>query len=151
MHDELRHVRNLGLNTIRLEGKLETDEFFDLADRYGILVMAGWCCCDHWEHWDKWKPEDHEISKASLTSQIDRLRSHPSLLVWLNGSDNPPPPDVESDYIAVLKDRNTASYVIVRNYTDDIVFAQDDGAFPGSAYGLELPMKYFLDSFNAYR
>ena len=106
MHDELRHVRNLGLNTIRLEGKLETDEFFDLADRYGILVMAGWCCCDHWEHWDKWKPEDHEISKASLTSQIDRLRSHPSLLVWLNGSDNPPPPDVESDYIAVLKDRN---------------------------------------------
>ncbi|HWY69020.1 MAG TPA: beta galactosidase jelly roll domain-containing protein [Terriglobales bacterium] len=106
MQDELRHVRNLGLNTIRLEGKLETDEFFDLADRYGILVMAGWCCCDHWEHWDKWKPEDHEIAKASLASQLDRLRSHPSLLVWLYGSDNPPPEDVESDYLAVLKDRN---------------------------------------------
>ncbi len=27
------------------------DQFFDLADRYGILVMAGWCCCDHWEKW----------------------------------------------------------------------------------------------------
>jgi len=103
LHDELRHVRNLGLNTIRLEGKLETDEFFDLADRYGILVMAGWCCCDHWEHWDKWTQADHEISKASLTSQIERLRSHASLLVWLNGSDNPPPEDVESDYIAILK------------------------------------------------
>ena len=106
MQDEMRHVRNLGLNTIRLEGKLETDEFFDLADRYGILVMAGWCCCDHWEHWDKWKPEDHEISKASLASQLSRLRSHPSLLVWLYGSDNPPPEDVESDYLAVLKERN---------------------------------------------
>ena len=106
IEDELRHVRNLGLNTIRLEGKLETDEFFDLADRYGILVMAGWCCCDHWEHWPKWKPEDHEISKASLVSQLNRLRSHPSLLVWLYGSDNPPPADVESDYLAVLKDRN---------------------------------------------
>ena len=106
MVDELRHVRNLGLNTIRLEGKLETDEFFDLADRYGILVMAGWCCCDHWEHWDKWKPEDHEIAKASLASQLNRLRSHPSLLVWLYGSDNPPPADVESEYLAVLKDRN---------------------------------------------
>jgi len=103
VEEEFRHVRNLGLNTIRLEGKLETDEFFDLADQYGILVMAGWCCCDHWEHWDKWKPEDHEISKASLASQTARLRSHPSLLVWLNGSDNPPPADVESDYIAVLK------------------------------------------------
>jgi exo-1,4-beta-D-glucosaminidase len=101
--DELRHVRNLGLNTIRLEGKMETDEFFDLADRYGILVMAGWCCCDHWEHWDKWTAADHEISKASQASQIQRLRSHPSLLVWLNGSDNPPPADVESDYVAILK------------------------------------------------
>ena len=106
MVDELRHVRNLGLNAIRLEGKLETDEFFDLADRYGILVMAGWCCCDHWEHWDKWKPEDHEIARASLASQLDRLRSHPSLLVWLYGSDNPPPADVESEYLTVLKDRN---------------------------------------------
>lgn len=103
MQDELRYVRHLGLNTIRLEGKLETDEFFDLADRYGILVMAGWCCCDHWEHWPKWQPADHDISKASLASQIQRLRSHASLLVWLNGSDNPPPEDVESDYIAVLK------------------------------------------------
>ena len=103
IRDELRHVRNLGLNTIRLEGKLETDEFFELADRYGILVMAGWCCCDHWEHWSKWTQADHEISKASLASQILRLRSHPSLLVWLNGSDNPPPEDVESDYISILK------------------------------------------------
>jgi hypothetical protein len=103
MRDEFRHVRNLGLNTIRLEGKIETDEFFDLADRYGILVMAGWCCCDHWEHWDKWTAADHEVSKASQASQILRLRSHPSLLVWLNGSDNPPPADVESDYISILK------------------------------------------------
>jgi exo-1,4-beta-D-glucosaminidase len=103
MENEFRLVRNLGLNTIRLEGKMETDEFFDLADRYGILVMAGWCCCDHWEHWDKWAAADHEISKASQRSQILRLRSHPSMLVWLNGSDNPPPADVESDYIAILK------------------------------------------------
>jgi exo-1,4-beta-D-glucosaminidase len=103
MRDELRQVRNLGLNTIRLEGKIETDEFFDLTDRMGILVMAGWCCCDHWEHWSKWQPQDHEISKASLASQIQRLRNHASLLVWLNGSDNPPPVDVETDYIAVLK------------------------------------------------
>ena len=30
----------MNLNTIRLEGKLETDEFFHLADEQGILVMA---------------------------------------------------------------------------------------------------------------
>ena len=101
--DEFRYVRDMGLNTIRLEGKLETEEFFERADREGILVMAGWCCCDHWERWGTWKPQDFDIAKASLQDQIYRLRSHPSVVMWLNGSDNPPPPDVEEMYLAVEK------------------------------------------------
>jgi exo-1,4-beta-D-glucosaminidase len=102
--DEFRYVRDMGLNTVRLEGKIETDEFFETADREGILVMAGWCCCDFWEHWGSWKDEDFEIAKASLRDQIYRLRSHPSMLVWLNGSDNPPPPDVEEMYLKIESD-----------------------------------------------
>jgi exo-1,4-beta-D-glucosaminidase len=104
LHDEFRYVRDMGLNTLRLEGKLETEEFFDLADHDGILVMAGWCCCDFWERWPRWKPQDYEIAKQSLRDQIYRLRSHPSLILWLNGSDNPPPPDVEKMYLGVEKD-----------------------------------------------
>jgi exo-1,4-beta-D-glucosaminidase len=103
LHDEFRYVRDMGLNTVRLEGKLQTEEFFDLADRQGILVMAGWCCCDFWEQWPHWKPQDFEIAKASLTDQIYRLRSHPSVVAWLNGSDNPPPADVEQMYLNVEK------------------------------------------------
>jgi exo-1,4-beta-D-glucosaminidase len=102
--DQFRYVRDMGLNTIRLEGKLETEEFLDMADRQGILVMAGWCCCAHWEHWGNWKDEDFGIAKNSLRDQIYRLRSHPSLVAWLNGSDNPPPPDVEEMYLKVEKD-----------------------------------------------
>ena len=104
LHDEFRYVQDMGLNTIRLEGKLETKEFFDLADERGILVMAGWCCCDHWEHWPNWKPQDFIIAEQSLRDQIYRLRSHPSLVVWMNGSDNPPPPDVEQIYLKVEKE-----------------------------------------------
>ena len=104
LQDEFRYVRDMGLNTIRLEGKLETKEFFDLADKQGILVMAGWCCCDFWERWPRWKPEDFDIAKESLRDQIYRLRSHPSMIMWLNGSDNPPPPDVEQMYLDVEKD-----------------------------------------------
>ena len=99
--DEFRYVRDMGLNTVRLEGKLETEEFFEMADQQGILVMAGWCCCDFWEHWGSWKDEDFEIAKASLRDQMYRLRSHPSLVMWLNGSDNPPPPDVEEMYLKI--------------------------------------------------
>ena len=104
LRDEFRYVRDLGLNTVRLEGKLEVPEFFDMADQQGILVMAGWCCCDFWERWPRWKPEDFEIAKQSLRDQIYRLRSHPSLVMWLNGSDNPPPPDVEQMYLEVEKE-----------------------------------------------
>ena len=104
LQDEFRYVRDMGLNTIRLEGKLETPEFFELADKQGILVMAGWCCCDFWERWPRWQPKDFEIAKQSLRDQIYRLRSHPSLVMWLNGSDNPPPPDVEQMYLDVEKE-----------------------------------------------
>ena len=100
----MRYVRDMGLNTVRLEGKLETQEFYELADREGILVMAGWCCCDFWERWPRWKPQDYEIAKQSLRDQIYRLRSHPSLVMWLNGSDNAPPPDVEQMYLDVEKE-----------------------------------------------
>ena len=103
LHDEFRYVRDMGLNTVRLEGKLETQEFYDIADHEGILVMAGWCCCDFWERWPRWKPQDFEIAKQSLRDQIYRLRSHPSLVMWLNGSDNPPPPDVEQMYLDIEK------------------------------------------------
>ena len=101
---QFRYVRDLNLNTIRLEGKLESDNFYNLADEQGVFVMAGWCCCDIWERWKKWQPTDLEIATASLRSQIMRMRSHPSMLVWLNGSDNPPPADVEKAYIQVLRD-----------------------------------------------
>jgi exo-1,4-beta-D-glucosaminidase len=111
LEDELRYVRDMHLNAIRLEGQLENDQLFDAADREGILVLAGWCCCSHWEHWahredyadgPTWGPEDYKVAAASLTDQIKRLRNHPSLLVWLNGSDNPPPADVEKMYDDIL-------------------------------------------------
>src|SRR6185436_8659385 len=95
---EIRYVKEMGLNAVRLEGKLEADDFFDLTDREGILVLAGWCCCDHWEEWDKWTAEDRRVAVASLEDQAQRLRGRPSVLAWLNGSDNPPPPDVEKAY-----------------------------------------------------
>jgi hypothetical protein len=55
-----------------------------------------------------------------------------------------------NQYVAVQKERNTASYVITRNYNDYFVYQLDDGAFPGGVYGAELPMKFFLDAFTYY-
>ncbi len=112
LRDQLRMVRDLNLNTIRQEGKLETDEFYRLADEQGILIMAGWCCCDHWEDWKNWSAEDQLIASASLRAQMLRLRSHASMLVWLNGSDNPPPADVERAYLEVERETHWPNPVL---------------------------------------
>ena len=108
LRDQFRLVDDMNLNTIRLEGKLETEDFFQLADQQGILVMLGWCCCDHWEHWKRLDARAiSTIATASLRSQMLRLRHHASLLVWLNGSDNPPPANVESARICKSKPKLT--------------------------------------------
>ena len=68
--DDFRYVRGMNLNTVRLEGKLMDDHFFRLADRYGILVMAGWCCCDHWEKWEKWHGDERTSPPLRCTTKL---------------------------------------------------------------------------------
>jgi len=101
---DLAYVRDMHLNTIRLEGRLDRDEFFDKTDKLGILVMPGWTCCDAWERWKYWEGDQNRVAAASLRDQITRLRNHPSVFVFLNGSDNPPPADVEQMYLAIEKE-----------------------------------------------
>ena len=101
---EFRYVRDLNLNTIRLEGKFESQSFYKLADEQGVLVLAGWACCDRWQDGDKWSPRDLQIASESLRSQVFALRGHPSTLAWMNGSDKGPPVNVERAYLKVLNE-----------------------------------------------
>jgi exo-1,4-beta-D-glucosaminidase len=100
---QLLYALDMHLNAVRLEGNYEDDGFWQRTDSLGVLVMTGWVCCEAFEEWPKWGPEQHAIAAASLRDQIRRLRSHPSALVWLNGSDNPPPGDVEQMYLTIEK------------------------------------------------
>ena len=102
--EQLEYVRDLHLNAVRMEGKLEDEHFFDLADEMGILMMPGWCCCDQWENWPKWDTEDEHIAAESLRDQARRLERHPSVFVWLYGSDFAPPPKVEKMYLHILEE-----------------------------------------------
>ena len=102
--NEFRYVRDMHLNTVRLEGKMMTDHFFETADRMGVLVMPGWCCCSFWEQWRKWKPEDYQIAAESLRDQLRRLRNHPSVFTFLYGSDNSPTPEAEEVYLKVFQE-----------------------------------------------
>lgn len=43
---QAQYVLDSGMNTIRLEGKEEHPDLFEIADQIGLMVMAGWECCD---------------------------------------------------------------------------------------------------------
>ena len=73
--DQIRYLRDMNLNTVRLEGKLEDDAFYDICDRLGVLVMPGWCCCSPWEQWKNWKDEQNTVAVESLRYQIRRAKS----------------------------------------------------------------------------
>src|SRR5207302_1891655 len=104
LYAHLAYVRDMGMNTIRLEASLDRDEFFEKTDHLGILVMPGWTCCDACERWKNWNGDQNRVAAASLRDLITRLRNHPSVFVWLNGSVNPPPAEVESVYLSIEKE-----------------------------------------------
>ncbi len=107
METEFNYVLNLGLNTIRSEGKLEDARFYDLADRHGILILAGWECCNKWEAAAKtggepWNAADMQVAAASMASEARLLRNHPSVIGFLIGSDFAPPAAVAKMYVDTL-------------------------------------------------
>ena len=110
---ELRYARQMNLNTIRLEGFWgSSQELYDLADRLGILLMAGFSCQWEWENY-LGKPvdetyggvltaEDQELVGRYFRDQVTWLRNHPSIFVWVVGSDMLPLPELERAYRATL-------------------------------------------------
>jgi exo-1,4-beta-D-glucosaminidase len=101
---EIAYVKDMNLNAIRFEGKTESGRFLDLCDQAGIMVIAGWCCCDFWEKWAQWTDADYDIAAQSLRDQTRRIRNHPCVITWWYGSDNPPNVRAERNYLDVLKE-----------------------------------------------
>jgi exo-1,4-beta-D-glucosaminidase len=146
MQAGLDYVRDMGLNTIRLEGRMNRAEFFDATDRMGILVMPGWTCCDAWEKWENWGPEQHEISVASMADQARRLRNHSSVFVWLYGSDGPPPADVEQAYLNVLHDQRWPNPAISSASATPTTLTGNSGVKMTGPYEYVPPNYWLVDS-----
>jgi len=101
--DNIRYVKDLGLNMLRWEAKIADEDMFEQADRAGIPVMVGWMCCSKWEQWPQWSKEDQDVARQSLRSQVLMLRSHSSAFLWSSGSDGLPPEPLRADYRRILQ------------------------------------------------
>jgi exo-1,4-beta-D-glucosaminidase len=82
---EIRLYRDMNMNIVRSEGKLEDDHFYALCDKYGMLVMTGWMCCGAWQYPELWDAAKRASAMAADSSVMLWLRNKPSVMVWLNG------------------------------------------------------------------
>jgi archaellum component FlaF (FlaF/FlaG flagellin family) len=75
-------IKNLGLNGIRLEGHEMPDDFYAQMDRAGIMIDAGFTCCDKWQPQADARLTDHEVDilRRSALSIGQRLRNHASVI-----------------------------------------------------------------------
>jgi len=101
---QLNYVKAMNLNTVRLEGFWgRNQQIYDVADRLGLLVMIGWSCQWEWEGYCGRPEEDFlminpdeyaEHSRAYI-DQVKWLRNHPSVFLWVYGSDKLLPAELE--------------------------------------------------------
>jgi len=89
---EMHLCRNSNINLVRIWGGGVTpcDEFFEAADRYGMLVWSDFWITGDTQGEFKGSPDwplDGNIFIKNVKSTILRIRNHPSLLVWTGGNE----------------------------------------------------------------
>ena len=120
---QLEYVRDMNMNTVRLEGFWGTSQsLYDLCDEMGLLILVGWSC--HWE-WESYlgspteepyggiiSPENIALVAKSFEDQVMWLRYHPSIIGWFVGSDRIPKPELEKQYQQFLSQEDDRDYII---------------------------------------
>ena len=89
---EMHLCRNSNINLLRIWGGGVTpcDEFFEAADRYGLLVWSDFWITGDTQGEFKGSPDwplEGNIFIRNVKSTILRIRNHPSLLVWTGGNE----------------------------------------------------------------
>jgi exo-1,4-beta-D-glucosaminidase len=92
-------MKNMGLNTIRLEGHIMPGDWFQQMDAAGILVNGGFQCCDAWEVSGSLTQAQLDVLQNSAQTIGTNLRNHPSVFSF-QWSDNQPTATQESVSIA---------------------------------------------------
>lgn len=155
LEDQIRYVKHMNLNTIRLEGFWgSSQKLFDLADRYGILVMVGWSCQWEWEGYlggpvDDFggidTPAEMDLIARSLRDQVVWLRNHPSVFLWVLGSDMLPRPDLENRYYTQLAEVDTTRPTLAACAVADSEVSGPTGVKMNGPYDYVPPVYWYID------
>lgn len=125
---ELRYTHQAGLNLIRLWGGgiTESDQFYDLCDKYGILVWN-----EFWMTGDTEYPVDTALYFMNVENSVKRIRNHPSVAYYVSSNESTEMPGAPEIF---NKLDNTRGYQMQ---------SECCGVHDGSPYKYENPMQYF--------
>ncbi|WP_055588969.1 glycoside hydrolase family 2 protein [Peterkaempfera griseoplana] len=87
-------MKSMGINTVRLEGHLMPADWYQQMDAAGILVNAGYQCCDFWES-TSYTAAQQAVYQLTAKTVGETLRNHPSVFSF-QWSDNAPTATQES-------------------------------------------------------
>lgn len=131
MEAEVRLTAESGVNLVRLWGGgiVESDRFYELCDKYGLLVWQ-----EFWMTGDTRHPDDEQLYLANVAAAVKRIRMHPSLCHYVCSN--------ESTEVAGIKELlekldGTRSYMMQ---------SECDGVHDGSPYFPVNPMRYYTDT-----
>lgn len=96
----LSMARDAGIQMIRVWGGgiLETDAFYELCDRLGIMVWQDFPLNCGWRA----SKINRTIWTNTVMWNIFRLRNHPSLVFWCGGNEFPPDDGANADLVGIL-------------------------------------------------
>jgi exo-1,4-beta-D-glucosaminidase len=100
--NQISIMKSMGVNGIRTEGKEMPQNFYDQMDRAGILIDAGFQCCDKWAPSSSGRgvtSQDYHVMYESSLTIGQQLRDHPSVLNF-SWSDNQPINEQETASLA---------------------------------------------------
>lgn len=113
VEDQIRYVKHMNLNTIRLEGFWgKNKKIYDYADEHGILVMIGWSCQWEWKDYCGREEDEYLAIKSekeiaehtqAYKDQVQWLRNHPSVFLWVYGSDKLLIPEFEESMNSMIR------------------------------------------------
>jgi exo-1,4-beta-D-glucosaminidase len=154
---QIQYVKHMNLNTVRFESFWGTSgNIYSLCDKYGLLVMVGWSCQWEWPNYlgkdcDEFggikSESDMSLIVKSLGDQILYLRNHPSVIVWLVGSDMIPRPALETKYKDLIARIDNRPYLAAASKRKSEI-SGPTGVKMNGPYNYVGPAYWYVDTVN---
>ena len=157
----VEYIKYMGMNMIRDEGKFFDNDLLALMDENGIMLMTGWCCCDRWQQPGSFSKAERFVAFESMYAQLRNARRFACMLLWYNGSDEPPSiasqgingQNVEQKYFEVAADlRWLEMGANCSNGTNKLALLTDvvGGQHMDATYDSQTPTWYYAEPRGLY-